>query len=744
MEHTNADGRMGPLNRTWMEWLTTLPVFLLLILTLLIGTGEMIHGQLLRMGESFFGDAPAGIQYSFLRGDPAKPTCDKDTDIETLVQREMAAPVVDDGLGGLFAETKNPDSIRQSMLAAQGLCKEKYTFYDNVNKHITPAVRAYRAFETAFFYVFHFGTQYRSLILILMIAFAALATSINKHHLTLRPPQSVMDYRVYFGATIVANVIGMVAGVFYLIGNRASGIAMDPVTLAISATWLVLFTALTLISIYQAFNSPKDATPGGNLFSAYLSIPLYAVMAVVAGSVFAMQGYYGGLFIYMGQLSDYSALFLSLTLFIWIGMLLKQTRVVDLFLDIFRPWGLSPEMLTWVIMVFAALGTAYTGASGIFILAAGAIIYYEVANAGARKQYALAATAMSGSLGVVLRPCLLIILITAMNKEVTSDQLYGHGVWVFFLSSTIFLLVSLMVREKNGPKYRLTPAKIALPASARALVPVAPYVVIALIVVMFYRYVLDTKLDEYTAAMILPYVMLAIVFFDKIRRAPEPEISGVGVHTHGGQIPPAPVERRTAEAAPAVDRRSGEDRRVTFEYAIRTATNETISHIGALLLLMALSMSLAGVVERTGVMHSFPHEFGNIWITMTVLVMIKVLLGMFMEPMGAMLLVSTTLAPIAYANGIDPVHFWMMVLVALELGYLLPPVALNQLLTRQVVGEEVMHAADHEAKHMSFYYRYERWLLPIMVISISLIIVAYVPLIPWVQDAWVSVKAYFA
>jgi TRAP-type C4-dicarboxylate transport system permease large subunit len=162
--------------------------------------------------------------------------------------------------------------------------------------------------------------------------------------------------------------------------------------------------------------------------------------------------------------------------------------------------------------------------------------------------------------------------------------------------------------------------------------------------------------------------------------------------------------------------------------AIRTATNETISHIGALLLLMSLSMSLAGVVDRTGIMHMFPHTFPNIWVAMTVLVVVKVFIGMVMEPMGAMLLVSTTLAPIAYANGIDPVHFWMMVLTALELGYLLPPVALNQLLTRQVVGEDVMNAADNEASHMSFYYRYERWLLPVIVISISLLIVAYVPL----------------
>ena len=59
-------------------------------------------------------------------------------------------------------------------------------------------------------------------------------------------------------------------------------------------------------------------------------------------------------------------------------MLLKQTRVVDMFLNILRPWNLAPETLTWLILLAAALPTAYTGASGIFVIAAGAIIYKEV------------------------------------------------------------------------------------------------------------------------------------------------------------------------------------------------------------------------------------------------------------------------------------------------------------------------------------------------------------------------------
>ena len=76
-------------------------------------------------------------------------------------------------------------------------------------------------------------------------------------------------------------------------------------------------------------------------------------------------------------------------------------------------------------------------------------------------------------------------------------------------------------------------------------------------------------------------------------------------------------------------------------------------------------------------------------------------------------------------NGIHPVHFWMIVLTAFELGYLSPPVALNQLLTRQVVGEKEMEDADEEVRNESFYYRYERWILPLLVMVPALLIVVY-------------------
>lgn len=685
------------LNRSGLEWFSSLPVLCLLLLTLVIGTGEMFHGQLLRMGERMFGDPANNIQYFMLRADPTKPDCDPNMDVDAAVAAQAAAPAVvsDDPLDALFAsEPQDPAAIRDSMEKAKALCIEKNTMYEGIVKNITPKVKAFRAVETGFFGIFKFGTENRPLLLLVMFAIAAVTTTLGIHHIGLRPPRYKKDFPVYNLSMVVANGLALFSSWYYYNNVLlSSGIPVEKPLL--NYIMIGLFAVLTVISIFKLVRPPVEAEEGGSWGLALLSIPLYAFMAINSSIAFLGEGHMAGLAIYLGQLLEYSGIFLNLALYIWAGMLLKQTRVVHLFMDVVRPFKFSPETLTWVILIAAAIPTAYTGASGIFVIAAGAIVYKEVLQSGARRQYALAAAAMSGSLGVVLRPCLLIVLIAALNKQVTTNELYGWGVSVFLLTSTIFFLFSLYLREGKSEPTNLGEA---LRGAARALVPVSPYIVIVVAVVQGYQYFLDTKLDEFTAPVMLPVIMLFIVIFDKIRREPK---------------------------AIAVINNPEAERRVGLEGAVRFATNETIGHIGALIMLMALSVSVGGVIERSGMMESVPADLGNIWLALTILMGTLVFIGMIMDPFGAVILVSATIAPIAYSNGIDPVHFWMIVLTAFELGYLSPPVALNQLLVRMVVGEKVMDEADAEVAHKSFYYRYERWILPVVVLAIGLLTVVY-------------------
>jgi len=500
--------------------------------------------------------------------------------------------------------------------------------------------------------------------------------------------------------------------------SKGSGLEVEhPV---IYFLWMILFGTLLLINVVRIFGrsgAPADA-PDGSWQHALLAVPLFAQLALVSGIYFFVHGHESGLAIQVNRLLDLPVIFLNLALFIWSGMLLKQSRIVDLFMNVVRPWRFSPELLTYIVLLAAALPTAYTGASGILVIAAGGIVYHEIRAVGGSRQFALAATAMSGSLGVVLRPCLLVVLIAAYNKQVTTNMLYHWGGYVFLLTSTLFFLASQLQRTKRASIE--APAK-AIPQMLRQAVHTLPYVAIVLAVIAVYEYGFDTKLNEVTAPTIMPVIMLAVLVFDKW---------STSRRKHVGKHPHHPIH--------GIDRQEG------VEASVRAATNEAIGHIGALIMLMTISLAVGGVVERSEVMEMAPKTFPNIRLAMAFLVVTKVILGIFMDPFGAIILVSGTMAPIAYSNGIDPVHFWMMVLVAFELGYLMPPVALNQLLTRQVIGEEEITKADQEVQGQSFFRRYERWILPSAVMSVGLSIVAFGPLAVQQFEVLAPIKHFFA
>ncbi|MBH1985843.1 MAG: TRAP transporter large permease subunit [Burkholderiales bacterium] len=695
----NTPASRSILGRTFSEWFSSLPVFALLLVTLIIGTGEMVHGQLLKVGESMFGDPAAQVQYFMLRADPTRPECNPNLDIEAEVKRQSEGSPKEGGddIDDLFGDepTASPEILRKSIQQSQDICRMKHDLYEKVVQHLTPQVKLYRTIETSFFGLFQLGTDNRSLILLLMVAISAITTTIGFHHIGIRPGHYSKDYLLQSASQVVSSALLLYSSFRYFQILSESGVPVEHPLL--HYIWMAVFAILLLINLKRVVAPVKSPHGEGDWTGAFLSIPLYAHMATVAGVYFLIRGHDAGLAIYINQLMELPSIFMNLGLFIWSGMLLKQSRIVDLFMNILRPWSLSPQMLTYIILIAAAWATAYTGASGVFVIAAGGIIYHEVRSSGGSRQFALAATAMSGSLGVVLRPCLLVVLIAALNKQVTTTGLYHWGFYVFLLTSTLFFLASQMLRTE---KASIESPRIAMPAMLRQIVPTIPYLIVVAVVVWLYEALLETKLNEITAPTIMPVILLIILIYDKV--------------TNKGK----------AELTPdyASHRQEG------VEKSIRYATNETIGHIGALLSLMTLSLAMGGVIERSEVMGFFPKVFENHWTAMTFLVVTKVLLGMIMDPFGAVVLVSGTLAPIAYANNIDPLHFWMMVLVAFELGYLLPPVAINQLLTRQVIGEEEVNAADKEVKHLGFYRRYERWILPLAVMTVGLAVVSYAPL----------------
>ncbi|TGN38897.1 TRAP transporter large permease subunit [Marinobacter confluentis] len=681
----------GGFRRNGREWFSSLPACLLLLAVVLFSTSSDIHNQMLRGGEQLWSG------YYKLRVDPVQPTCDPNVDIDAAVAEKLAEDASDqDPMAALLGEAEvDPDEVRLSIERSVENCRQSYESFENLQGKVTPGLELYRTIELFIADMIAIGLESQRFILLILVMLCAVTATLTRHHIAMRAMETRLDYRVSHTLQTVANAMLLGSSLMFRQSSVAAESSISTADLMLHNLWVIGFAALTLASLFRLMRPPQDLQDGGNLNKAFLAVPLYTVMCLISGSYFALIGHASGIGIYLGNMMALSDMFLNVGLYVWVGMMLKQTRLATLVFNVFRPWRMPPEMLAVVAVLVAAVPTAYTGASGIFVIAAGAVIYSELRAAGARRHLALAATAMSGSLGVVLRPCLLVVVIAYLNREVTTDELFGWGIWVFVLTAVMFSGVALTVNRQSN--FNLAPASEALAPMFSALKQLVPYVLVISAVVLFYRLALDVSMDEFSAPRLLPVIMLAILVYEHFSLGSKKARAQTGVNHQG------------------------------LEHSVRSATNDTTAEIGALLLLLGLSVSIGGVIERSHLMEIFPQAFDSAWAAMMLMVVILVLLGMIMDAFGAIILVSATVASVAYASGIHPVHFWMVTLVAFELGYLSPPVALNHLLTRQVVGEAEVLAAQNEGG--SYYQRHERIIMPLIAMGISLILVAFVPLI---------------
>jgi TRAP-type C4-dicarboxylate transport system permease large subunit len=670
------------------EWFCSFPAFLIFGFTVMLGLAEYFHSTAVHLGMSIW------PEYHQLRLSWPAPSCNPDINIEQelslLINRE-----IDDEFD-LFDDPLDTTALRQAVINRKQRCIMEHIEYHRLSSLRTAPLNAYRTLETGLSAAITIALPYKKYLLAVLVLLCATAATLFRHHISLRLVRNKKDYVISTGAQLCANLLLLFTSIKYLQGqiqSMESGVQIE--SLVINYIWISGFSLLSIISLAQLFSHPSHLLAGGSNIAAIFSIPLYTLMCLTASTQFFLDGHYTGISIYLSQMMELATLFLNLGLYIWIGMLLKQTQFVHRCIELVRVWKLAPEMLAVVLLVVTAVPTAYTGASGIFVIAAGAIIFRELQQAGARRQFSLAVTAMSGSMGVVFRPCLMVVIIAALNNEVTTNELYDWGLVVFGVTIAIFAFIAYLTREHP---IHLPPLNEALRNSAKKFKPLLPYVITTAVIVLLFQLALDTKLNEFSAPIILPCILLLLLFYERLSKRDLHQVSELVAGIEEG-----------------------------VRATVRKATNEATLHVGALLMLMALSVSLGGMIERSHVMDLLPEQLASPWATMAVLTTAMIIIGMIMDPYGAIILVSAGVAPLAYQAGINPIHFWMVALVAFELGYLSPPVALNHLLTRQVVGEHAVSQED--CRRGSVWFRYERFLLPIAVLGTALLLVTFVPLL---------------
>ena len=369
---------------------------------------------------------------------------------------------------------------------------------------------------------------------------------------------------------------------------------------------------------------------------ALLGMPLFAVIAAVA-----MLGLHAAEY----DLTLLTAEFFRITempvliaipLFTIAGYLLGESKAPQRLVRLSDAlFGWMPGGLAIVALVICALFTAFTGATGVTIVALGAVLYPALRHARYPERFSLGLVTTSGSLGLLFAPSLPLIIFAVVAQQLVSDP--PIRIEDLFLAG---LLPGLLMIVMLGVYSAFVARRIERPPAR-----------------------FDTR--EALAAI-----------RDARWELPLPIIVLAGIY--GGFIAPSEAAAVTALYVAAVVLLIR--REVAWGEFPRVA-REAMLLVGAILMILGVALGLTNwLIDQEIPARLFEWIKSHIDSKLLFLLVLNVFLlvfGMLLEGLPAIMILVPLVLPIALGYGIDPVHFGIMFLANLQVGFFTPPLGMN-------------------------------------------------------------------
>jgi len=359
-----------------------------------------------------------------------------------------------------------------------------------------------------------------------------------------------------------------------------------------------------------------------------LGAPLFSVIA--AG---AMLGFYRAeidlsvMAIEFFGLSEMPIL-VAIPLFTFAGFVLSESNSPQRLVRLSNALlGWLPGGLAIISLASCALFTAFTGASGVTIIALGALLYPALCEAGYEERFNLGLITTSGSLGLLFAPSLPLILYGIISG-VSINDLFLAGI-----IPGLFMLVLLAGYSfwKNRHSRKLTKV------SGREVI---------------------AAIRESIWELPLPVVVLGGIYSGYFAVSEAAAVTALYVIF---------VEMIVLREIPWRE--------------LPRIMRESMVLVGAILMILGVSLAStnymidAGVPERLfAVIDSYVAGQASFLFALLIFLLI---LGAILDIFSAIILVVPLILPVASQYGVHPVHLGIVFLATMELGYLTPPVGLN-------------------------------------------------------------------
>ena len=366
------------------------------------------------------------------------------------------------------------------------------------------------------------------------------------------------------------------------------------------------------------------------LLCALCGAPLFIVIGGLALALFSAIGIsHQAVIIEMYRLASAPTL-IAIPLFSFAGYLLAESKSPKRMVALYRAlFGWMPGGLAIVSLIACAFFTAFTGASGITIIALGGLLYPILTKERYSERFSLGLLTTSGSLGLLFPPSLPLILF-AVVAQVNVDALFLAGIVPGILLIVLLSLFSIWTGVKLGVKrepFRLETIKRAL-AETAWIIPL-PFIILVGIYGGFFT-------ASEAAAVTVVYVLFVelVVYRDLNLFRDVPRIAADSMILVGGVL-------------------------VILGCALGL-TNYLVDE--------QIPMKIIGLMRE--------HITSRLMF-LALLNVFLLIVGCLMDIFSATIVVVPLILPIAREFGVNPIHLGIIFLTNLEIGYSTPPVGLN-------------------------------------------------------------------
>ncbi len=444
------------------------------------------------------------------------------------------------------------------------------------------------------------------------------------------------------------------------------------------------FAVLALLAIGLPFMGKGGIIAGVVIGAAVLGVPLFGIIGLLTVTAFV---------VYMGAsqpnefpliersrgLGDNPTL-LAVPLFIMSGAVMGKGEISQRLIGFARACiGWIPGGLAMSAVFACVFFAAISGSSPATVVAIGAMMAPTLVKAGYGERFTHGLLTSAGSLGILIPPSIPMILYPIVNQTavIQVETLFASGfgpggVMAIIFAASCYVVGVLKNRKEGKPLgqdlYRGALALAAIGVfypfmdGVFGAVEVAVKFAVYLVVI---QKTTDFEITEVIKASGRGF--WALIF-------PVAILGGI----YGGIY--IAVEAAAFSVVYAVLVEVFIHRALTMK-DVMGVFRETGVFLGALLVIMVAALSFEEFLEQKDVPHALVAWIEGMhlepWQFLLMINGVLLLVGMAMDILSAMFVFVPLLAPIANAMGIDPIHFGIIFIVNLEIGYLTPPVGLN-------------------------------------------------------------------